>query len=93
MFCEHEVLNHSNLCLFCFGRLSFPLEFDTLQRGGGGAKKEKNGKSCQGKNFVSTESKLCPSLLPFCVDVILFSVLRVLAKHRRLTSSSPPQTH
>lgn len=34
MFCEHEVLNHNNLCLFCFGRLSCPLGFDTLQRGG-----------------------------------------------------------
>lgn len=34
MLCEHEVLNHNNLlCLFCSGRHSFPLQFDTLEEG------------------------------------------------------------
>lgn len=84
MFCEHEVLNHNNLlCLFCSGSLSCPLEFDTLQRGGGGRKK--GGNNVKGR-ILFPKSKLCPSLLPLCVDVILFSVLRVLAKHRQLTS-------
>lgn len=34
MFCEHVVLNHSNvLYLYCFGRLTWPLELDTLEEG------------------------------------------------------------
>lgn len=80
MFSEHQLLNHNNLwCLFCFGRLRCPLEFDTLQRGGDGAKKWK---IMSREQFCLQEAKLCPSLLPLRVDVIP----PCLAKHQQLTS-------
>lgn len=73
MLCEHEMLNHNNLiCLFCFGRHSCPLEFDTLEE----RMNSEIENNFKGK-FLSPEPKLCSSSLLLCV--VLFIVLYVPA--------------
>ena len=81
MFCEQEVLNPNNLCLFCFGRLSCSFKSLIPYREGGWSKKGGGGGNNVKGKVLALESKLCPSLPPLCVAGILFSVLGVLTKH------------
>lgn len=86
MFYKHEALNHNNLqCLFGFGRLSCPLEFDTLLQEKGAEQKHVMSR----ENFCLLRPN-CAHLYRPCVGVIPFSELHVLAKHPQ---QSPLQPH